>query len=97
MNSRQVYLEAEMQTKEIIKLEKWYRMILAFSSIFIILAYWGLKGHGVRFILGIISVIFVIICVLVSAVINLGVKKGKNNVQNMLKLIEKRNNEEEGQ
>ena len=91
MNSKELSIEASLQAKEIKKLEKWLRMFLSVSSIFLVIAYWGMQGEGTRFAVGVTGVVFTVICVLLAAVINLGIKKGRANVRRMLKLAEKEN------
>ncbi|MCP1223524.1 hypothetical protein [Sebaldella sp. S0638] len=91
MNSKELSIEASLQAKEIKKLEKWLRMFLSVSSIFLVIAYWGMQGEGTRFVVGVTGVVFTVICILLAAVINLGIKKGRANVRRMLKLAEKEN------
>ena len=91
MNSKELSREASLQAKEIKKLEKWLRMFLSVSSIFLVIAYWGLKGSGARFAAGIAGVILTVICFLLAAVINLGIKKARGNVRRILELAEKTN------
>ncbi len=91
MNSKELSIEASLQAKEIKKLEKWLRMFLSVSSIFLVIAYWGMQGEGTRFAVGVTGVVFTVICILLAAVINLGIKKGRANVRRMLKLAEKEN------
>lgn len=89
MTQKEMLMEAETQKNEINKLIKWYRILLILSSIFFAVAYWGLKRSGVQFAMGVIAVIFVIVCILFSAVINLGIKRGRLNVVKILELVEK--------
>ncbi len=91
MNSKELSIEASLQAKEIKKLEKWLRMFLSVSSIFLVIAYWGMQGEGTRFAVGVTGVVFTVICILLAAVINLGIKKGRAHVRRMLKLAEKEN------
>ena len=86
MNSKELSREASLQAKAIKKLEKWLRMFLSVSSIFLVIAYWGLKGSGARFAAGIAGVILTVICFLLAAVINLGIKKARGNVRRILEL-----------
>ena len=88
MNSKELTVEATLQAKEIKKLEKWLRMFLSVSSIFLVTAYWGIQGEGLRFAAGVTGIILTAACFLLAAVINLGIKKGRENIQRMLKLAE---------
>ena len=88
MNSKELTVEASLQAKEIKKLEKWLRMFLSVSSIFLVTAYWGIQGEGLRFAAGVTGIILTAACFLLAAVINLGIKKGRENIQRMLQLAE---------
>ena len=86
MNSKELTVEASLQAKEIKKLEKWLRMFLSVSSIFLVTAYWGIQGKGLRFAAGVTGIILTAACFLLAAVINLGIKKGRENIRRMLNL-----------
>ena len=88
MNSKELTVEASLQAKEIKKLEKWLRMYLSVSSIFLVTAYWGIQGKGLRFAAGVTGIILTAACFLLAAVINLGIKKGRENIRRMLNLAE---------
>ena len=88
MNSKELTVEASLQAKEIKKLEKWFRMFLSVSSIFLVTAYWGIQGKGFRFAAGVTGIILTAACFLLAAVINLGIKKGRENIRRMLNLAE---------
>ena len=91
MNSKELTVEASLQAKEIKKLEKWLRMFLSVSSIFLVTAYWGIQGKGLRFAAGVTGIILTAVCFLLAAVINLGIKKGRENIRRMLNLAENSN------
>ena len=88
MNSKELTVEASLQAKEIKKLEKWLRMFLSVSSIFFLFVYWGIQGKGIRFAAGVTGIILTAACFLLAAVINLGIKKGRENIRRMLNLAE---------
>ena len=88
MNSKELTVEASLQAKEIKKLEKWLRMFLSVSSIFLVTAYWGIQGKGIRFAAGVTGIILTAACFLLAAVINLGIKKGRENIRRMLNLAD---------
>ena len=88
MNAKELTVEASLQAKEIKKLEKWLRMFLSVSSIFLVTAYWGFQGKGLRFAAGVTGIILTAACFLLAAVINLRIKKGRENIRRMLNLAE---------
>ena len=89
MTSQQLSTEVKLQLQEINKLVKWARITLAFSSIFFAVSYWGMQGKGSRFVIGIVGIVFAIVFVLFTAIINLGVKRGRQNVKKMIEVLEK--------
>ena len=89
MTSKELSVEAVLQSKEIKKLEKWLRMLLSVSSIFLAVAYWGMQGKGLRFAAGTAGIVLTVTCFILAAVVNLGIKKGRENVRRMLSVMEK--------
>ena len=89
MNSRELSVEASLQAKEIKKLEKWVRMLLSVSSIFLVAAYWGIQGKNIRFVIGIAGIILTVLCFVFAAIVNLGIKKARGNVKRISELAEK--------
>ncbi|WP_234122264.1 hypothetical protein [Clostridium hydrogenum] len=84
---KQIMHEAEMQSKLLKNLSKWSRNVMVLSSIGIVLAYYGLSRSGVKFTFGIFGAVFAAVCAIVFFLINLGIRNGKRNVNDMLKLI----------
>jgi len=82
--------EIEYQMRMLNNLKKWIRNLMILSSIGIVLAYWTLKmQEGIVFcIAGIISIIVIVISVVLCAVIGFALKKGKVNVEKIIRLVE---------
>lgn len=87
---KQQLKEIEYQIKMLNNLKKWIRNLIILSSIGIVLAYWALKLQQGRLfhVIGIASIILIIACVIFCAVIGLGYKKGKGNVDKILRMVE---------
>ena len=81
MNKKVLLDEAEKQTKEIQNLKKWLRSSIGLSTITMIIAYFGITGLGLRFICGILGILFTIIFVGSAFLVNLGIKNGKKNIE----------------
>lgn len=86
---KQMMYEAEMQNKMLVNLSKWLRNTMILSSIGVVIAYYGLTGSRAKFAFGIFGILFTVICVIACLLINLGIRNGRKNVANILKLIDK--------
>lgn len=83
--------EIEYQTKMLNNLKKWIRNLIILSSVGVVVAYWALKmQEGIAYnVIGVISIILIVICVILCAVIGLAFKNGKANVDKIIRLVEK--------
>ena len=81
--------EIEFQTKMLNNLKKWIRNLIIISSIGIVLAYWGLAVQSKMpfTILGVVGIIITVVSVILCVVIGLGMKRGKENVDNIIQLV----------
>lgn len=79
--------EADKQAKALKNLRKWLRNCIAFSTIGLVIAFWGIKGLGVKFVLGVTGIIVMVICIIVAIIINMGIKNGEQNVKKILKIV----------
>lgn len=81
--------EIEYQTKMIDNLQKWIRNLIIVSSIGVVIAYWTLKMQSgtIYNIFGVISIIVIVACVLLCAVIGLAIKNGRRNVEKIKKVV----------
>lgn len=81
--------EIEYQTKMIDNLQKWIRNLIIVSSIGVAIAYWTLKIQSgtIYNIFGVISIIVIVACVLLCAVIGLAIKNGRRNVEKIKKVV----------
>lgn len=87
---KQQLKEIEYQIKMLNNLKKWMRNLIILSSVGIVLAYWALKLQQGRLfqVIGFVSIILIVVCVIFCAVIGLGYKKGKGNVDKILHVLE---------
>lgn len=81
--------EIEYQTRMIDNLQKWIRNLIIVSSIGVVIAYWTLKMQSgtIYNIFGVISIIVIVACVLLCAVIGLAIKNGRRNVEKIKKVV----------
>ncbi|MDO5516884.1 MAG: hypothetical protein Q4F66_04970 [Clostridium sp.] len=88
-NKRVLLDEAEKQTKEVENLKKWLRNSIGFSTITMVIAYFGITGFGFRFICGVLGVVLTIFFICSAFIINLGIRNGRRNVEKILGTAEK--------
>lgn len=75
--------EAQDQTRALMRLQAYKRLAYSLVAIGVILVWWGLVGGSSR-AAGVAGVVLVVIGVPSSAVLYVGIKHGKQNVENML-------------
>ncbi len=75
--------EAQDQTRALMRLQAYKRLAYSLVAIGVILVWWGLVGGSSR-AAGIAGVVLVAIGAPSSAVLYVGIKHGKQNVENML-------------
>lgn len=81
--------EIEYQTKMLKNLKNWIRILLIISSIEVAIAYWALKiQEGTVFtVIGVASIIFIVLTVVLSGVIGFAFKNGKSNVDKIIRQV----------
>ncbi|MDD6612711.1 MAG: hypothetical protein ACI3XW_02505 [Butyricicoccus sp.] len=84
LNKKQLIREAEQQKNALKQLTRWMKYAMIFSSCAMVLTWWGLTGAGVRLALGIAGVVLTIVGILCAALIGLGVRNGRRNVEHIL-------------
>lgn len=75
--------EAQDQTRALMRLQAYKRLAYSLVAIGVILVWWGLVGGSSR-AAGVAGVVLVAIGAPSSAVLYVGIKHGKQNVENML-------------
>lgn len=84
LNKKQLIREAEQQKNALKQLTRWMKYAMIFSSCAMVLTWWGLTGAGVQLALGIAGVVLTIVGILCAALIGLGVRNGRRNVERIL-------------
>ena len=79
--------EAEMQIKALKQIKSWIKIAIFISTAGVAVTYAGFFGAENNLFLGIPGILLIIIGTLLAAVMNLGVKNGKRNVEKMLALL----------
>ena len=85
LSKKQLLREAEQQTDALNKLKRWMQLAMLVSSCAMVLTWWGLTGAGPRFVCGIVGVVLVTLGILCAAIIGLGIRNGRRNVEHILR------------
>ncbi len=91
MNRNLMLKEAEQQKKALVQLSKWMRNAMLLSSCFFAVTFWGLTGTGLRFVFGVIGILLTITGASCAAIIGLGIRNGRRNVDHILTALERKN------
>ncbi len=81
--------EAALQTKALGQIEGWRKMALALSAVGVAFVYAGYAGEIPHFFLGIWGIVLILAGAGSAAVLNLGIRNGKRNVEKILGLLER--------
>ena len=86
--------EIEFQTKMLNNLKRWIRNLVILSSVGVALAYWGLGiQSGMPYtVFGVVGVVVSVVCVILCVIIGLGFKRGKDNVDKIVRAVQYQNN-----
>lgn len=76
--------EVKYQTKMLNNLKRWLKYSIIFSSLFLASILFGTSSLVLR----IIGIIGMVLCVIVSVIIGLAIRNGRNNVNKILDLIQ---------
>ena len=82
--------EIEYQTRMLNNLKKWIRNLIILSSCGMGIAYWAIKiQEGLMFnIIGGVSIVLVTACVIGCVVIGLALKRGQENVNKIVQIVQ---------
>ena len=76
--------EARRQKEALATIGTWRRVLFLVTSVFVVLAAFGLQGSGVVFGLGIAAVVAAVISGLAMFIVNLSIRNGHRNVERIL-------------
>ena len=80
--------EAALQIKALGQIEGWKKTALALSAIGVAFLYAGFGGQGENLFFGISGILLILAGVWSAAVLNLGIRNGKRNVEKILNRLE---------
>lgn len=88
--------EARMQTAALKKINVWKKLAIVASTIGVVIAYVGLSATPSHLFPGILGIFLMVLGFAAAAVLNLGIKNGRRNVEKMIRVIEGTEMEEAG-
>lgn len=91
VEKKKLLSEAKLQMKALNTIRLWRTIAIAFSSIGVALTYAGFAGESRLLFLGIPGIILIIAGVLSAAVLNLGLRNGRRNVEKILNIVDQKN------
>ncbi len=80
--------EARMQTAALKKINVWKKLAIVVSTIGVATAYAGLSATPSHLFPGILGICLMVLGFAAAAVLNLGIKNGRRNVEKMIRVIE---------
>lgn len=87
MEKENLVKEARMQLKALKKINLWKKLAIAVSAIGVAVAYGGLSGATPHLFPGISGIFLMVIGILAAAVLNLGLRNGRRNVEKIINVI----------
>lgn len=84
---RKISNEARMQLQALKTIGKWRNAAVAVSSVGMAILYAGIAGTGTHLFISILGAVIIMAGIGAALVLNLGMKRGKGNVDKMLKII----------
>lgn len=89
MTKREALLqEAQMQTKALATIRKWFLGAMGISALGMLITYFGYAGSTPHTVMSVFGIILTVISTMAAGVINFAIRNGRNNVQKILDAIQ---------
>ena len=82
-------IEAKMQMTALGKINTWKKLAIIVSAIGVVIAYMGLSVTPSHLFMGILGISLTVVGFALTAILNLGLKNGRRNVEKMIDIIDK--------
>lgn len=79
--------EAQMQTKALATIRKWFLVAMGVSAISMAITYYGFAGSTPHPVVGVLGIVFTVIATMIAAIINYAIRNGRRNVKKILDAI----------
>ena len=88
MEKDNLLIEAKMQMTALRRINAWKKLAIIVSAIGVAIAYAGMSGTPSHLFPGILGIFLTMSGFILAAIMNLGLKNGRRNVDKMLDMIE---------
>lgn len=89
LGKKELLAEAAAQKKALVTIKKWLAYAIGASTVGLALALFGFVGESSHTAIGIFGIVLLVISLISALLINLGLKRGSRNVENILSAAEK--------
>ncbi len=88
LSKKELLAEAAAQSRALNTIKKWLAAAIGISTVSTALIVLGFMGEGVHMLIGITGIVLLVLSVTAALLINLGLKRGSENVKNILTAAE---------
>lgn len=89
MEKDNLLIEAKMQTTALRKINAWKKLAIIVSAIGVAIAYAGISGTPSHLFSGILGIFLALTGFILAAIMNLGLKNGKRNVEKIIDVMDR--------
>lgn len=88
LDKKTLSIESEKQLKALKMIGRWRTFALTLSAVGMVFTYYGFHGSTNHLTMGIPGILLLIVGFAGAAILNLGIRNGKRNVEKMLHAME---------
>ncbi len=88
LSKKELLAEAAAQSRALKTIKKWLAAAIGISTVSAALIVFGFMGESVHMLIGVIGIVLLVLSVAAALIINLGLKRGSENVKNILSAAE---------
>ena len=89
LTKQQLLAEAKLQQEALQQLGQWMVLAMAISTCGFALAWWGFALSPLPVVIGPVGVVLTAVAVFCAAILGLGIRNGRRNVEHILKAAER--------
>ena len=87
LTTREALEEARRQKEALAEIGIWRRNLFILTSVFLVLAVFGLQKSGILFVLGTGAAVLTAVSLVLTFLVNLSIRNGRRNVERILESI----------
>ena len=88
LSKKELLTEAMAQSKALDTIKKWLAAAIGISTVSMALIVFGFMGESAHMVIGIIGIVLLVLSAGAALLIDLGLKRGSENVKNILAAAE---------